>query len=228
MPLLSLMNSRHRVKKTYFLNLNGTVDVDYVVFDFNYIDLNIPSVGDYYIEATFDTADLLDNTYQPIFGRLTAGTTNQAWGFLLNGSGIFIFQSYAPVSNNTIPNFLTVYPNQVITVKGKWTATGSELYINDVLISTKVQATRPADSVGYVFINGTANSVGQNTPRTDLMADFQVYNVDINGNKLPINEGKGFPMKFDNGEIVNGVTSNASPVTHWNNDVWTEYEEVII
>ena len=209
----SLINSRHRGDFNYYLNLNSTLNNDYIEIPFSELDCNVPATGDFYFEATFKVPPIQARSLVTIFGRAGASSLDLwSYSFQLRSNGALEFQSYG-TRRLVVASFTQTYLGQVLTVKGVYNDGGVELYINDVRI-TFGTSTRPIQDLTEPFLVNKFGSL-------DLAgANVEIHSFNINGVQFDCNEGSGFNVIGSGGEIGTGSTSNAAGINYWDPNVW--------
>tara|TARA_R110000751_G_scaffold207576_1_gene311418 strand:+ start:121 stop:780 length:660 start_codon:yes stop_codon:yes gene_type:complete len=216
MPLLSLINSRHRFLG-YFLRLNSSVNDDKIVVPFTEVDNNVPLVDDYFFEVTLKVPIAQVPLASCICGK-SAGSSSSLYRYQLNllGTSNSIDFIYYGSSFLRLSNFLSDYSGEVVTVRCEWVGNTKNIKVNNIIVATVTNATaRPIDHATmpfYVSVFGTV-------PNRGLDADY--YSFNQNGTIFKCNEGSGFDVESTpTGATGTGQTANAGGLTYWDSNVW--------
>lgn len=210
MPLLSLINSKHRFIE-YVLAFNR-INVDYLTSADLY---PISASGEFFVEVRIDTTRMSTGVEAIVGnGTNTGFPTSNQWLLQKQSSGGLLFQ-YSGLSGFAYANFIADYPNQVVDVRAVWNDVGHYIFVNGIeKAAHTANQVRPSSPTIPLYVG--ARGTGVQPSNIDL------YGININDQYIwEIQEGIGFPItSVLGGRVFTGQTSNAGQITYWNANVW--------
>jgi len=205
----------------YLLSLGGNTQQDYFNIPQTEKSYQVPSTGDFEYGITIDVPTIKPTSTIGLIGYSVLALIDNRWqlNFISNG----LISATWSINYSSTYDLVANYGGQKVTIKQGWydTAPTERLYINDTLVLSNNDGTRPTTlDPNYKFFIGVFGRSNGASPQGNTYFEGKIHSFFIDGDTFEVNEGSGFNTVSLLGTTAYGATSNAGGLTYWNSNVW--------